>query len=100
MMAALPQEEALPQKLNFGIWFRIMKYATKRMDVILIVLFTMILTTFYDASFVPAMNASAISLVGNETLLASFDLWELPFHVIFIRGVWEIDINFATFLIT
>ncbi len=94
-------EEKLPNKLNFGIWFRIMKYAMKRADLFVIIIFAMLLTTFYDSSFVPSMNASAITLVGQSDVLASVSsIWELPMHVTFIKGLWEIDITFLTFLIT
>ncbi len=93
--------EELPNKLNFGIWFRIMKYAMKRVDLFVIIVIAMLLTTFYDSSFVPSMNAAAITLVGESDVLGSVSsIWELPMHVIFIKGLWEIDITFFTFLIT
>lgn len=93
--------EELPNKLNFGIWFRIMKYAMKRVDLFVIIVIAMLLTTFYDSSFVPSMNAAAITLVGEPDVLGSVSsIWELPMHVIFIKGLWEIDITFFTFLIT
>ena len=100
-MSSKVLEEKLPTKLNFGIWFRIMKYAMKRVDLFAIIILTMFITTFYDSAFVPAMNAAAITLVGQTGVLSSISsLWELPLHVIFIKNVWEIDITFLTFLIT
>lgn len=95
------KEELLPSKLNFGIWFRIFKYALKRVDLLVVIIVSLLITTFYDSSFVPAMNASAITLAGSSATLASAtSIWELPFHVTFIKGLWEIDINFLEFLIT
>ncbi len=95
------KEELLPSKLNFGIWFRIFKYALKRVDLLVVIVISLLITTFYDSSFVPAMNASAITLAGSSATLASAtSIWELPFHVTFIKGLWEIDINFLEFLIT
>lgn len=55
-MSSKVLEEKLPTKLNFGIWFRIMKYAMKRVDLFAIIILTMFITTFYDSAFVPAMN--------------------------------------------
>ncbi len=89
-MSSKVLEEKLPTKLNFGIWFRIMKYAMKRVDLFVIIILTMFITTFYDSAFVPAMNAAAITLVGQTGVLSSISsLWELPLHVIFIKNVWE-----------
>lgn len=99
-MSKQTQEENLPKKLNLKIWGRILKYALKRTDLFIIAIISMIIVTFYDSSFVPAMNASAISLVGSSSILQSSSLWDLPFHVTFIKGLWEIDINFLAFLIT
>ena len=93
-------EETTSKKFDFSIWSRILKYALKRVDLFVLAFVAMLFVTFYDASFVPAMNASAITLVGTPSSLVSPSLWELPFHVVFIKGVWEIDINFLTFLIT
>lgn len=94
------REESLPEKLNFGIWLRIFKYALKRADLIVVVVVSLLFTTFYDSAFVPAMNASAITLAGSTSTLASVSsIWDLPFHVTFIKGLWEINIDFLTFLI-
>lgn len=95
-----PEEEQLPDKLDLRIWARISKYALKRWDLILVIVLCMLFTSFYDASFVPAMNASAISLAGDSGLIAgASSVWELPFHVIFISNVFEVDITFLDFLI-
>ncbi len=94
-------EELLPRKLNFGIWFRIFKFALKRADLLIVVVVSLLITTFYDSSFVPAMNASAITLAGSSAALTgTASIWELPFHVTFIKGLWEVDINFLQFLIS
>lgn len=94
------KEESLPEKLNFGIWLRIFKYALKRVDLLVVVIVSLLFTTFYDSAFVPAMNASAITVAGSASILTSTtSIWDLPFHVIFIKGLWEIDIDFLSFLI-
>ncbi len=94
------KEESLPEKLNFGIWLRIFKYALKRVDLLVVVIVSLLFTTFYDSAFVPAMNASAITVAGSTSILTSAtSIWDLPFHVIFIKGLWEIDIDFLSFLI-
>lgn len=37
------KEESLPEKLNFGIWLRIFKYALKRVDLLVVVIVSLLL---------------------------------------------------------
>lgn len=99
-MSKQRQEESLPNKLDLKIWGRILKYALKRADLFVIAIIAMLVVAFYDSSFIPAMNSAAITLVGSPSSMAASSIWDLPFHVTFIAGLWEMDINFLAFLIT
>ena len=48
-------------KLNFKVWIKILKYTFKRWPLLIILLLTILITSFYDVSFIPLMNAAAIN---------------------------------------
>ena len=52
------EEEKLPEKLNFGVWLKIGKYAIKHWLLLSLLAITMILSSFYDSSFAPSMKTS------------------------------------------
>ncbi len=94
------EEEKLPDKLNVKIWFRIGKYALEHWPYLIVILITMLLTTFYDSSFVPTMNSAAIAAVGDfATLSSASSVWEAIIKVTFIKGVWEMSMTFTEFII-
>ena len=99
-MSGENEEEKLPDKLNPHIWIRIGQYALQKWPLLLVIVAMMIITTFYDSSFVPVMNAGAIDAVAN---LASFsaggNILQAMIHVSFISGVWEVDFTFANFML-
>jgi hypothetical protein len=68
---------------------------------LIVIVLMMLITTYYDSSFVPVMNAGAIAAVGD---LASFsqagNIYDAVIHVSFISGVFELDLTFTNFMIT
>ena len=50
------EEEKLPDKFNLGIWLKIGKYALRKWPFLLLIILTMLITTYYDSSFVPTMT--------------------------------------------
>ncbi len=92
------EEETLPKKFNFRIWKRIGAYAAKHWILLLIVIISMLVTAYYDSSFVPTMNAAAIEAVGNFGSL-SLDVWSVNLHIDLISGFLEFDISFLGFII-
>lgn len=92
------QEEALPSKLNFAVWGKIFKYALRHPFLILGAFICMLVVTFYDSSFVPVMNSSAIEACGDVMFFNAPSIWEAPIHVTYIFHI-EVDYTFATFLI-
>ncbi|MFA6620222.1 MAG: ABC transporter ATP-binding protein [Bacilli bacterium] len=94
------EEEKLPDKLNLRIWVRIGKYALQKWPLLLVILAMMLITTFYDSSFVPIMNAGAIDAVADLSTFASAgNIMEANIHVSFITGAWEVDLSFANFMV-
>lgn len=93
------EEEALPEKFNLGVWITIGKYALRRWKLLLFGLLCTLLVTFYDASFVPVMNAGAISCaeIIGKTPAASID--EVVVPVTFIFGI-HVDFSFLGYALT
>lgn len=65
------KEEKLPSKLNFKVWLKIGKYGLKQYKLLILCLLMTLFVSFYDSSFIPLMNASAIKaselMSGNNT---------------------------------
>ncbi len=81
------EEEKLPEKLNLRIWLRMGKYVLNSLPVLFLIVVSMLFTAFYDASFVPVMNAA---LTGAVPLLSSAsDFWTCQIPVSFVSGVLE-----------
>lgn len=92
------EEEKLPDKFNFGIWLKMGKYALKKWPLLVLLVLMMLITTFYDSSFVPMMNkgayAAASTLTDGNLGLAS--IWDLHLSVGFIFG-FTIDITYGNY---
>jgi ATP-binding cassette subfamily B protein len=98
-MAAEIEEEKLPDKLNLKIWAKIGRYAFTNWPMLIVIVLTMLCTTFYDSSFVPTMNAAAIAAVGDyATLSSASSIWDVIIRVTFITGVWEVNMSFTSFI--
>ncbi len=96
------QEETLPSRLNFSVWFKIAKYAFRHKWLLLFAALGTIFATFYDASFTPVMNAAAIDIadrIGKGLLLVSdISFWEIPVRATFIFGI-EAEFSMLVYLI-
>lgn len=91
------EEEKLPNKFNLGIWLRIGKYALRKWPILLVIVLTMLVTTFYDSSFVASMNKGAIDALDNLTVPVT-DIWSAPISVKFLFGNTA-TMTYLTFLI-
>jgi ATP-binding cassette subfamily B protein len=90
------QEEKLPKKLNFSVWGKISKYAFACWPILLILLLTMSITSFYDASFVPSLTKASIDAV-NENVGITSDISNIVFHVQFIFNI-RVDMSFPVYI--
>lgn len=71
------KEEKLPSKLNFKVWLKIGKYALKQYKLLILCLIMTLFVSFYDSSFIPLMNASAIKaseLMNGNNSTSIFNL--------------------------
>ena len=90
------QEEKLPEKLNFSVWLKIGKYAFRRWQLVIALLFLTLIVTFYDSSFVPTMNAAAIQAArDNYGMIVDFN--DLMLEATLIFGI-HIKLNYWGFL--
>ncbi|MDR0934873.1 MAG: ABC transporter ATP-binding protein/permease [Erysipelotrichaceae bacterium] len=84
------KEEKIPDKLNFAVWAKMFKYVKAHWILLIILATTMIITSFYDASFTPLMNASLINAVSTHS---SSDISSLLIKVNLIFGI-NFEVNF------
>lgn len=71
------KEEKLPSKLNFKVWLKIGKYGLKQYKLLILCLLMTLFVSFYDSSFIPLMNASAIKaseLMNGNNSTSIFNL--------------------------
>ncbi len=54
------EEETAVSKINFGVWGKTFKYIFKKRPLIILIFASMTITSFYDSSFIPSMNAALI----------------------------------------
>jgi ATP-binding cassette subfamily B protein len=93
------EEEKLPDKLNLRIWFKIGRYALQSWPLLIVIVITMLFTTFYDSSFIPVMNQGAIDTVKNWTLAQGGSIWEVQITVTFLFDI-KVTMSFLAFTIT
>ena len=93
------EEEAMPEKFNLGVWLTIGKYALRRWKLVLFGLLCTLFVTFYDSSFVPVMNAGAISSAELLAATPAASLGEVSIPVTFIFGI-HVDFTFLGYALT
>jgi len=110
------EEEKLPTKLNLGVWKKMFRYTLANWPLLIVLALSMLLTTFYDSSFMPLMNAAAIeaipslgmpggvsSMIININLIfgISFSVNFVGYAIIFGAGILIRSISiFVTFFVT
>ena len=94
------EEEALPEKFNLGVWKKIFRYVFRHPYLLLVGLLGTLFVSFYDASFVPVMNAGAIAAGQDlESLTNIPSVYEVKIPVTFIFGI-HVDFSFVSFIVT
>jgi len=79
------EEEKVADKLNFGVWKKILFYALQRWYLLLILMVSMFFTSFHDQSFVPLMNRAAIRAIQNNVLGVGIN--DIVINVTFYFGI-------------
>ncbi|MFA5480855.1 MAG: ABC transporter ATP-binding protein [Bacilli bacterium] len=88
------EEEKLPTKLNFGVWKKVFHYALRNWPLLIVLAFSLIITTFYDSSFMPKMNHAAIAAIPSQGLGGNLN--DLIINVELIFGI-HFSVNFVNF---
>lgn len=91
------EEVKLPKRINFNIWFKVLKYALKYWHVLLILLLALLGTSLYDSSFTPIMNRAAIAAVSNYDASSGFNFQTVPI-LINLFGL-SFSVNFIQYII-
>ncbi len=87
-------EEKLPTHLNPRIWLRMGRYVIGELPILILIVGSMLFTSFYDSSFVPVMNAALTGSV--PALLSSPSFFETPISVSFISEVLVVEMSMGT----
>ena len=89
----------MPEKFNLGIWKKIFQYVLRHPVLLVIGLVGTLFVSFYDASFVPVMNAGAIAAAEGIDGKVMTSIWEAVIPVTFVFGI-HVDFSFLSFIIT
>lgn len=85
------EEEKLPTKFNLGVWRKMFRYTLRNWPLLIVLALSMLLTTFYDSSFMPLMNAAAIEAI--PTIGLSGSIVNMVINVNLIFGI-SFSVNF------
>ena len=87
------KEEEIQSKFSMVVWAKTFKYVFVKWPLLIVLFVTMMFTSFYDASFIPSMNAGLISAFDGGQLTN----YESIFDVILNVKILGIDLS-LTFL--
>lgn len=59
------ENDNVKRKFSFKVWGKVLKYTLKQWPLLVVLIFTLLLTTFYDDSFSPLMNKAAIDALSK-----------------------------------
>lgn len=89
-------QQTYKSKFNLRVWGKILKYTLNQWPLLIVLFLTIFLTSFYDVTFIPLMNASAISALSKLT--AVIDLSELYFDIT-ILGITIEHFSFTAYIL-
>ena len=91
------KEEEIDSKFSMRVWAKTFKYVLYKWPLLVLLCVAMMFTSFYDASFIPSMNASLISAFDSGQLAGYTDIFQVIFNVK-ILGI-GFSINFLSYII-
>lgn len=77
------EEEKLPTKFNLGVWRKMFRYTLRNWPLLIVLALSMLLTTFYDSSFMPMMRKAAIDAIPAISLSGSITNMIIDVNLIF-----------------
>lgn len=75
------KEEEIKSKFNFGVWTKTFKYIFCKWPLLIVLFLSMMFTSFYDASFIPSMNAGLISAFDSGQLSGYNSIFDVILNV-------------------
>ncbi|MFA5283039.1 MAG: ABC transporter ATP-binding protein [Bacilli bacterium] len=92
------QEENTPKRLNVGVWQKIGAYALKSWPLLIALLLLMMITSFYDSSFIPSLTKATIDVINNNATSSSTDITSVVFDIKLIFGI-TFQANFTQYVL-
>ena len=97
MATAAFKEEEINSKFSMAVWAKTFKYIFVKWPLLIVLIVTMMFTSFYDASFIPSMNAGLISAFDSGQFIQNTPLFDVLLHVK-ILGI-DFTLTFANYII-
>ena len=91
------KEEEINSKFSMAVWAKTFKYVFVKWPLLIVLIISMMFTSFYDASFIPSMNAGLISAFNNGQLIGNTPLFDVLLPVK-ILGI-DFTLTFLNYII-
>ena len=96
-------EEEQRGKFSLKNWFKILKFAGKYWPLFFVLVIAMLVTSFYDSSFLPLLNKGLVGFFeNNPTLPPGTSLGDALSTIqidVSLYGIWEFSVDYWNFMI-
>ena len=91
------KEEEIKSKFSIAVWEKTFKYVFVKWPLLIVLFIGMMFTSFYDASFIPSMNAGLISAFDSGQLVGYNSIFDVILNVK-ILGI-DLSLTFLNYII-
>jgi ATP-binding cassette subfamily B protein len=98
MDTAFKEEDTVKDKINIATWLKTFKYVFDKWPVLLLLVFAMFITAFYDSSFVPSMSAALIRVFDDSSSVLQENIRDTVINLQ-IMGI-SINIDLLRFILS
>ena len=91
------KEEEIKSKFSIAVWAKTFKYVFVKWPLLIVLFIGMMFTSFYDASFIPSMNAGLISAFDSGQLVGYSSIFDVILNVK-ILGI-DLSLTFLNYII-
>ena len=91
------KEEEVNSKFSLSVWAKTFKYVLYKWPFLILLFIGMMFTSFYDASFIPSMNASLISCFDSGNIVLNSNIFDVILQVK-ILGI-DFTLTFLNYII-
>ena len=96
-MATQAFKEEVNSKFSLSVWAKTFKYVLYKWPFLILLFIGMMFTSFYDASFIPSMNASLISCFDSGNIVLNSNIFDVILQVK-ILGI-DFTLTFLNYII-